>query len=71
MGWRRERFWARVKQRLENSHCSLTIDLLRWRLWLWAGTDFSGRECVEQVWFYCDLGPLALRLALGNHDEAF
>jgi hypothetical protein len=53
------------REALDNSHCSLAVDLLRWRLRWNAGVDRDHTAC-ELVWLYASLGPIHLQLAIGH-----
>lgn len=50
---------------LDNSHCSLTVDLLIWRFRFNCGLDHNA-SCCELIWLYIDFGPIGLKLAIGH-----
>lgn len=53
------------REALDNSQCSLKVDLLRWRLRFSAGIDRRNYDC-ELAHLYVDFGPVSLMLAIGH-----
>lgn len=50
---------------LDNSHASVEIDLMRWRLRCDAGVDRDNSHC-ELIWLFVSVGPLHISLAIGH-----
>lgn len=58
----------KFKEFIEDSDCSIKLDLLNWKLRFNISTD-KNNDCTQIWWCFISFGPLHIKLAQSHWDQ--